>query len=222
MFKIIKKRRLNTEEMFWYGVHTGKIVDFPEEFYDRLKCVYADGLPVYLRIKYLKALRDMGTCFDRAYYMFVCCDDATYVRANTELLKANNGADNSEHAWIEIGDYVYDPSTLAKIKKDLYYEMVQPYNVKKATKEQFLSDPNLKERYDKIKNTTIEDLKPGGKYRLELFAKAPLMTAFADQPGNENFKRELQEFLNEVQYGEGVEKELDDMYNEAIKKGLGN
>ena len=39
------------------------------------------------------------------------------------FLEILHGNDHSGHGWIEIGNYVYDPTYLQKFDKNLYYEM---------------------------------------------------------------------------------------------------
>ena len=71
--------------------------------------------------------------------MFFAFDNAVLVRGKTKNLELKYGKEHSGHGWIEMDDYVYDPTWCAKIKKDLYYKMLKPYDLYKISKEEYLN-----------------------------------------------------------------------------------
>ena len=105
------------------GVAEGKIVPFDEDFYRSMSNTYFASIPVSMHIKYLRPKTGPGKCYDRSLYMFFCFDDALLVRGDKLNLELLYGKDNAGHGWIEIGDYVYDPTMLMRFDKDLYYKM---------------------------------------------------------------------------------------------------
>lgn len=116
MFDILKKNLYFTkiQILFDNGLRNGSIVPFDDTFYEKLSNTYISCLPVSIHIKYLKPLTPPGRCYDRSLYMFFCFNDAILVRADNRDLELKFGLSNAGHGWIEIGDYVYDPSLLLK------------------------------------------------------------------------------------------------------------
>lgn len=208
------------------GFIFGKIREFDEEFVDKLKSHYFDGLPVYMEIKYFSPKDIMpekdfknNKCFDRSFYMFCCCEDATLVHANTKYHEHFHGKDNAGHGWVEIGDWVYDPSAVTKVRKDLYYKMFEPYDIHKITKDEFCSlSEDHKKAYENISETTIDDLRPYGKKRLELGNRIPQVIFHFAQTDNQELYTDLVSFLKEVQYDpDEIEQEINEKFEE-IKK----
>lgn len=195
-------------DILWYrGVKEKRIVPFDEGFYEKMSRTYFGCLPVSMNIKYLKSITSPGKCFDRSLMMFCCFDNALLVNADIKSLELNGGKDNAWHYWIEIGDYVYDPTIRQRIDKDLYYEMYQPTNVSKCTKEEYCKDEVGRELYDDITKTTIDDYLPNGKKRYELMAIIPLVVGIAEMTGNVEFMTELNEWLSLIQYDTKAIKE---------------
>ena len=110
-----------TEMLFDKAVMEGKITEFDQEIYDKMDGVIVACLPVSLYIKYSKYLFPEGTCYDRSLYMFLALDDALLVRGNNKDLEYNYGKNHAGHGWIEVGNYVYDPSLMLRFDKDTYY-----------------------------------------------------------------------------------------------------
>lgn len=189
------------------GIAEGKIVPFDEDFYRSMSNTYFASIPVSMHIKYLRPKTGPGKCYDRSLYMFFCFDDALLVRGDKLNLELMYGKENAGHGWIEIGDYVYDPTMLMRFDRDFYYKMFSPTNVSKATKDDYVSVNE--DFYNDIRSTTISDFQPGGSKRLELCTTIPLIQGIADMSSDENFKKELDEYLSLIKYdGEAIYRDL--------------
>ena len=205
MFEGLKKqlyfRKMNL--LIKQGMANKKIVPFDDEFYKQMDHTYFNGLPISMHIKYLKPLPDMlGRCYDRALFMFFCFPEAVLVYGDNKFSEFEYGKNNAIHYWIEIGNYVYDPSLMMRFDKDLYYSIYMPTNVSKCTKAEYCSSPECKELYDNITGTTLKDLQPNGKKRIELITSIPLVRGIAEMSGNQDFIKELNEHLALIQYDE--------------------
>lgn len=214
MFNTIKKKLYfkRLELLYIKGILDKKIVPFDEDFYERMNHTYVSGIPVSLHIKYIKPTIPPGKCYDRSLYMFFCFEDALLVRGDNKDLELLYGKDCAGHGWIEIGDYVYDPSTMKRYDKDLYYEMYKPYNVYKSSKEEYCSYPGNQKLYDDIQSTTIDDYKPSGRRRVELAVIIPAVRGIAEASGNQEFINDLNIYLDHIQYDE------EQVYNELNEK----
>ena len=165
-------------------------------------------IPISMHIKYLKPTAPPGKCYDRSLFMFFCFDDALLVRADNKDLELRFGKENAGHGWIEIGNYVYDPSLMMRFEKDLYYKIYSPTDVHKATKEDYKKVNGS--YYDDVRNTSIDDFKIGGSKRTDLCVSIPLVRGIAEF--NEQFKKELEEYLTLIQYDEKQ------VYDELVSK----
>ncbi len=206
----------NFESLYKQGIMDGRIVPFDEAFYERLSHTYISSLPVSIHIKYLKPTGNMPRkCIDRSLYMFLSIDESTLVRAD----QIRYGKDRTFHGWIEIGDYVYDPSFLERFDKDLYYEIFKPTNIAKCNKQEYCAKKENKQLYEEVRNTSIDDYKPFGKNRLELAMSIPLVSGIAEFSGNEDFINDLNRFLKEIEYDEEeINNEIDTAMKEHIKQ----
>ena len=228
MFDSLKKNLYYNKMklLFDKGVSDNKIVPFDDELYDKMDQVYISGLPVSIHIKYLKPKFPPGKCYDRSLYMFFCFDDAILVRGDNKDLELEYGKEKSGHGWIEIGDYVYDPSLMMRFDKELYYEIYNPINVTKCNKDEYCSTKDRCALYTDVKNTSIDDFKPYGKKRIELFITMPLVKEIARYSDNPKFIDELNEFIKLIQYNEEEiynelnDKSMDDSINELSGSGL--
>lgn len=204
MINKIKKELyfLRTQILFNQGIKEQKIVPFDDEFYEKMNHTYFNCLPISMRIKYLRAPKTMGIgkCYDRSLYMFFCFDDAFLVRGDTKDLELRYGKEFAGHGWIEIDNYVYDPTLLMKFEKDLYYKIYGVTNVKKITKEEYRKTNGI--YYDNVRNTKLSDFRPGGSKRTDLLVTIPLFKGIAECSHDENFIRELNEYLLMTQYDE--------------------
>lgn len=184
-----------TNLLFMKGVVDGSIVSFEEDFYKKMSDTYIYPIPVSLDIKYLGRLRSV---YDRSFSMFMCFDNAVLVRASRKDLELANGKENAGHAWIEIDNYVYDPTSLLRFEKELYYKMYAPTDIYKWSKDDYVSENIIS--YEEIKNTTLEDFKPGGEKRASLVNMMPLF----DSVGSLDFREEFNSYLNSIDYEEDL------------------
>ena len=193
------------------GIADKKIIPFDDEFYEKLNHTYISGLPVSIHIKYLKPIVGLGKCYDKSLYIFFCFDDAVLVRGDNKDLELRYGKDNADHGWIEMDNYVYDPSLMMRFDKDLYYEIYKPTRVFRCSKKEYCSTRECQELYNDIINTAIDDFKPYGKKRIELFRTIPLVREIAQNLGNQQFIDELNDFIASIEYDE------EEVYNELNK-----
>lgn len=148
------------------GIAEGKIVPFDDGFYNKMSNTFFNCIPISMHIKYLKPIIGPGKCYDRSLFMFFCFDDALLVRGDNKDLELQFGKENAGHGWIEIDDYVYDPSLMMRFDRDLYYKIYSPTNVHKSTKDDYKKVNGS--YYDDVKNTTVADFQFGGSKRTDL------------------------------------------------------
>lgn len=191
---------------------------FDEEFYEKMSHTYISCLPVSMHMKYLKPIMPPGKCYDRSLYMFFCFPNAVLVRGDNKDLELRCGKDNAGHGWIEIDDYCYDPSLLLRFKKEIFYEIYKPYNVSKTTVEEYKNccDSN-KQFYEDIVNTKLSDFQPNGSKRIDLCVMIPLVQGIAEMGTDEDFKKELDNYLKLIQYDE---RQVFEEMNVAFQKCL--
>lgn len=199
------------------GLEDGNIVPFDEAFYERMSCTYINCIPVSMHIKYLSSIIPPGKCCDRSLFMFLCFDEALLVRGNDKSLELRYGKERDGHGWIELGDYVYDPSLLLRFKKDVYYRIYCPTNVHKYNKDDYVSQN--KDFYEEIKSTTLQDFKPNGRKRTDLCVMIPLLEALANNSNDPDFKRDVCYYLASIQYEEQqVLEEMNIAFQKCLKE----
>ena len=132
------------------------------------------------------------------YICFFFFDDALLVRGDEKNLELLYGKDNTGHGWIERDNYVYDPSSLMRFDKYLYYKIFQPTNISKKSIEQYCLIDDCRRLYEDIHQTIIEDYLPNGRKRIDLYSLMPLVEGIAE--GNKEFKNELEAYLALIQY----------------------
>ena len=199
--------------LFTKAVSSGKINEFEEEIFDKMKGTIIAGLPVSIRIKYSKYLFRNGTCYDRSLYMFLGLDDAVLVRGRTKHLEAQYGIGHEGHGWVEIGDYVYDPSLMLKFDKETYYKIYGCYDITKIDKNTYLKEH--KEFIDDNVSNDYNEFKIGGRKRLQygfLLSQVRCLSGFI---GDENFIKELEDYLKEIEYDE---KQIEEEKEKLLKK----
>lgn len=182
--------------LFQSGVKKGLIHPFEQDLYDRLSRVYFCGIPLSISLKYLKPTSVPGKCYDRSLFITMGFTDAILVRGDQKDLALRYGQADAGHGWVEHDGWVYDPSSLLKIRKDLYYEMFSPNNVFYYKPEEYACS----EMYKDITKITIDDLRPKGSKRLELCTTIPLIQGIADMSNNGDFINELNNHLNSIGY----------------------
>ena len=201
------------ELLFNKAVNEGKITEFDQEIYDLMDGTIIACLPVSLYIKYSKYLFPEGTCYDRSLYMFLALDNAVLVRGNNKDLEVRYGKGHGGHGWIEIGDYVYDPSLMLKFDKATYYKIYGCSDVKKIDKATY--EKEHKEFIDDNVSNDFNDYKPGGSKRLQLGVLIMQVKALSTFIGDDNFTRELNEYLSFIEYDE---KQIQEEREKALRK----
>lgn len=186
--------------LFNKAVQNGRITKFDEEIYIKMSNTIISCLPVSFYIKYANHLFGTGTCYDRSLYMFIALDDAVLVRGDNKELEYKYGKESGGHGWVEIGDYVYDPSLLMKFEKNIYYQLYGCSNVKKIDKKAYLEEH--KEFVSMHVTNNLNELRPNGKRRLELGILIIQMKSLSKMLNDEQFTKDLNDYLNLVEYDE--------------------
>lgn len=186
----------------------GKITEFDDEIYEKMKGTIISCFPVSFFIKHSKHMFALGTCYERSLYMFLALDDAILVRGNNKDLEYNYGEGHGGHGWVEVGDYVYDPSTMLKYDKATYYELYGCTDVTKTDKETYLS---LNQDFvNSSVSRDYNDFRPGGKRRLELGVLIMQVQTLASMLDDEEFRKDLDAYLKLVEYdADQIQKERD-------------
>lgn len=182
------------------GLLNGSIVPFDKQLYEKMSHTYISCIPVSMHIKYLRPIITPGRCFDRSLYMFLCFDDALLVRGNNKELELLYGKEDAGHGWIEIDNYVYDPTLLLRFEKDAYYKIYSPTNVYKCSKDDYIKDN--KSFYEQVKNVTLQDFKPNGRKRIDLCSIIPLLEEIVNASNNPDFKNDFNNYLQSINYDE--------------------
>jgi len=184
--------------LFNKALREGKITGFDEDMFKKMNGTIIACLPVSFYIKYSNYLFAQGTCYDRSLYMFLALDDALLVRGDKKTLEYNYGKEDAGHGWVEIGDFVYDPSLMLKFDKDTYYSLYGCSNVKKTTKEVYLLQS--KDFVDAHVSHDFNEFRPNGKRRLELGALIIQIKALTQMLGDEQFSKDFNDYLSLIQY----------------------
>ena len=212
--KLLKKLYFKrTELLFDKAFNEGKITEFDEEIYEKMDGTIVSCLPVSLYIKYSKYLFPEGTCYDRSLYMFLALDDALLVRGNNKDLEYKYGKNHAGHGWIEIGNYVYDPSLMLRFEKDVYYRLYGCSDVHKIDKATYAAK-NQKFIDDNV-CTDFNEFRPGGKKRLELGVLIMQIKSLCSFINDDKFTKELNEYLSFIEYDE---EEIREEREKAIQK----
>lgn len=199
MFGFFKRKFYvsKTNMLIKEGLSKGNIVPFEKELYDRLNKIYFVGIPMSMYLKYLKPnnkLLKQG--LDRSLFITMGLKEATLARGNVKNLELEFGKEHALHGWVECGKWVYDPTTLLKFKKDLYYKIYEPTNISYSKPEEYTDDT----WYQEIIHTALKDLKPNGKKREDLIISVPLIQGYANAINNRELSNELGKYLNKVSY----------------------
>ena len=196
------------------GEKKGEILPFEDELYDRLNEVYFNGIPLSIHLKFLKPTMPPGQCYDRSLWITMGFENAILVRGDIKSLELSCGKDSAGHGWVENDGWVYDPTSLLKFKKELYYKMFLPQNVHYYSCKEYSSH----EWYQDIINTSLEDLQPHGKKRPDLCVSIPLVQGIAEMSGNNDFINQLNNHLSLIDYDiVEVQQELNDAVQAAIR-----
>lgn len=204
--KIKNKIYINkANKLFDESLANGQITEFEPSFYDEMNKFYINGLPIGFRIKYLKPINPPGDCFRRSRYMFYCFKDAYLVRGSNRMINALYGEDD-RHGWIEIGDYVYDPTYVLRFEKELYYQLFEPSEVIRMSHNNYFCNEENKEEYNIIMNTKAEDFMPGGIRENEAKTMIPIMKDIISISNNYEMEKDLEDFTNLINYDNNIKK----------------
>ena len=200
MFDKLRKKlyfdKLNI--MFEKGLRDGKIVPLGDGIIDKMHDTIIACLPVSIWIKHAKSLFDIGTCYDRSLYMFLALDDAILVRGDNKDLEYNYGPGHEGHGWIELGNYVYEPSLGYRFDKDYYYKLYKCTNLRKCDRPTY--DKNHADFIRMHVSRDFNEFRPGGKRRLELGILIFQILNNAKLKNNEELLSDLQVYLDKIQY----------------------
>ena len=193
----------------------GKIMEFDDEIYEKMRNTIISCFPVSLYIKHSDRMFPLGTCYDRSLYMFLALDDAVLVRGNNKDLEYNYGKGHGGHGWVEVGEYVYDPSIMLRFDKDTYYELYGTSDVYKIDKQTYLEEH--KDFVDLVVTTDFDEFRPGGKRRLELGVLVTQIRAIASKVDDPEFKKDFDDYLALIEYdADQIQKERDAVIQEMF------
>ena len=201
MFNELRKKLYfdKLEVMYQIGLRDGLIVPIEEEIYEQMNSTIIATLPVGFRIKHGNKMFALGTCYERSLYMFLALgDDAVLVRGNNKDLALNYGRGHEGHGWVEVGDYVYDPSVGYRYDKEYYYKLFKCSKVFKTPKQKYVLEHS--DFIKKYVTTDLNEFRPGGKRRLELGIIIFQIQESARLTNDEALLKDLNEFLESVEY----------------------
>ncbi len=194
----------------------GKITQFDDEIYEKMDGSIIACFPVSFYIKHSKHMFPEGTCYDRSLYMFLALDDAILVRGNNLDLEYRFGKGHGGHGWVEVGDYVYDPSTMLKYDKDVFYKLYGTSNVTKTDKETYMREHS--EFTDVVLSTDFNEFRPGGARRMELGILVRQVQARAPYIDDTEFNKDLEEYLALIEYdADQIQRERNEIIEELLK-----
>ena len=217
MFDDIKKKLYFTKfNILWNkAIKEGKITHFDDEIFQQMSNTVIACFPVSFYIKHSNHMFAQGTCYDRSLYMFLALDDAILVRGNNKDLEYNYGKGHEGHGWVEVGNYVYDPSLMVKFDKDTYYALYGCSNVSKIDKKTYLEQH--KEFVDKHVSHDFDEFRPGGKRRLDLGILIIQIRALSQMLGDEKFTKDFNDYLTLIEYDE---KQISEEREKTIQRIL--
>lgn len=219
MFDDIKKKLYFTKFniLFEKAWQKGKITRFDEKIFQKMSNTIIACFPVSFYIKHSNHMFAQGTCYDRSLYMFLALDDAILVRGNNKDLEYNYGKGHEGHGWVEVGNYVYDPSLMLKFDKDTYYTLYGCSNVSKIDKKTYLEQHE--DFVDEHVSHDFDEFRPNGKRRLELGILIMQVRALSEMLGDESFANDLNSYLSLSEYDEKqIHDERQRVIQEMLKK----
>lgn len=217
MFDDLRKKLFfaKFEVLFAKALEQGKVTEFDDEIFEKMKNTIIACFPVSFYIKHSKHTFPVGTCYDRSLYMFLALDDAVLCRGNNKDLEYNYGKGHEGHGWVEVGDYVYDPSLMLKFDKNTYYKLYGTTDVVRTDKETYLKEHG--EFVDSVVSTDFNEFRPGGKKRLELGVIVIQMLTMASMLDDLEFKKDLEEYLTLIEYDANqIQRERDAVIQEML------
>ncbi|MBR1377125.1 MAG: hypothetical protein IJ565_04885 [Bacilli bacterium] len=200
------------------GIISGEVKEIEEDTLLKLKDKYFNCMSLYTRIKYFQPVKgEPGQCYERSMFLLPAINNAILVRGEQKTLALEYGEGHAGHGWVEDDEWVYDPTTLLKIKKDLYYKIMGVYDVHKYTKNEYEES----EVYQQIMESSIDDYKKGGKYRYDLITMVPLLTNLSKYKTVLEYKNNVDAFLEEVDYDyDTIFEEMKEEFNKKSKENI--
>ena len=111
-------------------------------------------------------------------------------------------------------DYVYDPTSLYKYKKDLYYKIYELTSITKITTEDYIKEK--KEEYYKTKKA-LEDYLPDGDNRIDLYSLIPILEEIVLLTNEETFNEEIENYFKLIKYNkETFEEEIEKIFQKKM------
>lgn len=209
MFEKIKKRLSDNKVKVClnYGFSNGLIKPFEPELYKRLDNVIFAGIPASIQIKYLKPMLPPGKCFERSYLITMGFDNCLLVCGDRKDMELVYGKDAAWHYWVEKDGWVYDPTMLLKIDKNIYYKAFGVTVNTTQTKEELMQDNN----YRKAASGEFD--------KFILLSAIPLIEGIAKLKGDVNFINEVEDYKQRIGYNqEELSEALNNKIYEKIKK----
>lgn len=210
MFDKIKKRLSDNKVKMClnYGFSNDLVKSFEPELYKRLDNVIFAGIPASIQIKYLKPMLPPGKCFERSYLITMGFDDCLLVCGDRKDMELAYGKEAAWHYWVEKDGWVYDPTMLLKIEKNLYYKAFGVTVNTMQTKEELMQDENYRKA-------------AAGEFdKFILLSAIPLVEGIARLKEDMNFIKEVEEYKQRIgyNYAELSDSLNDELYSRILKK----
>lgn len=101
-------------------IKEGTAESFDSELIDKIKNTNVFAVGNFYTI--FEMGLNIGNCGLTARYLSFLFEDFILVQSGTcDLLKGTEGAPNGEHAWLVVGEFLYDTTLMLKIAKDVAY-----------------------------------------------------------------------------------------------------
>jgi len=203
--------------LFKKALKNRKITKFDNEIYEKMNDTIIACLPVSFYIRYSNYLFPDHTCYERSLYMFLAIDNAILVRGKKKTLEYNYGKGQEGHGWVEIGNYVYDPSLMLKFDKDTYYSLYGCSDISKIDRENYMR--SHKDFVDNYVSHNLDEFRSNGVRRLDLGLMIFQLKTLSELLGDEQFTEDLNNYLDLVEYDED---QISEERHEIMKKILVN
>jgi hypothetical protein len=110
----------NIDQRLKEHIKQGTAEPFDSELIDKIKNTNVFAVGNFYTI--FEMGLNIGNCGLTARYLSFLFEDFILVQSGTcDLLKGTEGAPNGEHAWIIVGEFLYDTTLMLKIAKDVAY-----------------------------------------------------------------------------------------------------
>jgi len=203
-----KKWFVKQQLLLYFGYMFGLVKPFDDELYERLSYVTFSCIPASIQIKYLRPTCPPGQCYERSWIITMAFDECYLVRGDLADYKAFFGEEQGGHGWVEHDGWVYDPTTLLKYNKNLYYMLhnPNPRNIIKHTKEEVFKNPD----YQKCISGQIS--------KSSLFTILLLIQGIAEKSNDESFINEVAKYLKDLGYDNiwQLQQEVNENFNDLV------